>query len=54
MKKPSIKDIYKGIRKPMPPPAKAEPDRRAELESEEAKREIDRYKRRRKGKEDDG
>ena len=53
MKKPSIKDIYRGIRKPMPPPGKAEHDRRAELETEEAKREIERYPRRRKGKEEE-
>ena len=44
MKKPDLKEIYKGIRKPMAPPGKAEPDRRAELEREEAEREMERHK----------
>jgi hypothetical protein len=44
MKKPSLKEVYKGIRKPMAPPTKAERDRRAGLEGEEAKREMERHK----------
>ena len=43
MKKPSLKDVYKGIRKPMAPPTRAERDRRAELEREEARREMERH-----------
>lgn len=43
MKKPNLKEIYKGIRKPMAPPTKAERDRRAELEDEEARREMERH-----------
>ena len=43
MKKPNLKEIYKGIRKPMAPPTKAERDRRTELEDEEARREMERH-----------
>jgi hypothetical protein len=46
MKKPDLKEVYKGIRKPMAPPTKAERDRRAELDREEAEREMERHKRR--------
>ena len=44
MKKPDLKEVYKGIRKPMAPPTKAERDRSAELERQEAEREIERHK----------
>jgi hypothetical protein len=32
---------YRRIRKPMPPPERIEPDKRRELEDEEARREIE-------------
>ena len=32
---------YRRIRKPMPPPGRVVPDRRRELEDEEARREIE-------------
>lgn len=44
MKKPEQKEVYKGIRKPMAPPTKAERDRRAELERQEAEREMESHK----------
>jgi hypothetical protein len=33
--------VYRVIRKPMPPPEKVVPDKRRELEDEEARREIE-------------
>jgi hypothetical protein len=33
--------VYRRIRKPMPPPEKVVPDKRRELEDEEARREIE-------------
>jgi hypothetical protein len=32
---------YRGIRKPMPPPERIVPDKRRELEDEEARRQIE-------------
>jgi len=34
-------DLYRRIRKPMPPPERIVPDKRRELEDEEARREIE-------------
>jgi hypothetical protein len=48
MKRHGLRDIYKGIRKPMAPPTRAERDRREELEREDTRREIDRYEGRKK------
>jgi hypothetical protein len=33
--------VYRRIRKPMPPPARIVPDKRRELEDDEARREIE-------------
>ena len=44
---PNLKDIYKSLRKPMPPPGRTERDRRDELERKEASREIQEQERRR-------
>jgi len=33
--------VYRRIRKPMPPPERVVPDKRRELEDEEARREIE-------------
>lgn len=57
MKKPtSMKDLYKGIRKPVPPPTKSERDRRRDLQSRDARKEIEEHtseKRREGAGEDD-
>jgi hypothetical protein len=34
-------DAYRRIRKPMPPPQKVVPDRRRELEEEQAQRDVE-------------
>lgn len=33
-------EVYRSIRKPMPPPEKVVPDKREKIEEEEAKREL--------------
>jgi hypothetical protein len=33
--------VYRRIRKPMPPPERVDPDKRRELDEEEARREIE-------------
>jgi hypothetical protein len=33
--------LYRRIRKPMPPPERVDPDKRPELDEEEARREIE-------------
>jgi hypothetical protein len=40
-KKEDLKSTYAGIRKPMPPPARVEKDRRRSIKDEQSKREID-------------
>jgi len=45
MKKlPDIRDVYKSIRKPVPPPTKAEQDRREKLKRKDARREMEENK----------
>jgi hypothetical protein len=38
---PSAREVYKGVRKPVPPPTRVEPDRREELRRSEDKKEIE-------------
>ena len=46
-----LRDIYKGMRKPTPPPTRVERDERARIQEKRDKREMRSYekKRRRKG-----
>ena len=39
-----IRDIYKGIRKPVAPPTRVERDRRSEIRHREDSREIEKHK----------
>lgn len=49
---PTFKEIYKGIRKPVPPPERVERDKREELDRKGARKEIDEHKGRRPPSED--
>lgn len=49
MKREPVRNLYKGVRKPVPKPTKVERDRRAQIEREEAQREIERERARRRG-----
>lgn len=40
-KRDDLKDLYRKIRKPMPPPAKVEKDRRRTLREEQARRDTE-------------
>lgn len=40
-KRDDLKDLYRRIRKPMPPPAKVERDRRRKIAEEQARREAE-------------
>lgn len=42
-KPPSIKEIYKGIRKPMAPPTVRERDRREDLKREDARKDMEEH-----------
>ncbi|MBU4302543.1 MAG: hypothetical protein L6427_03435 [Actinomycetia bacterium] len=44
MKRRTLRDIYKGIRKPVPPPTRVEPDRREKMKRREDKKEMDRHR----------
>ena len=46
MKRRSFRDIYRGVRKPVPPPTRVEPDKREKMKRREDKKEMDRHKRR--------
>ncbi len=46
MKRKKLRDIYKGIRKPVPPPTRVEPDRRDKIKRSEDRKEMDSHKRR--------
>lgn len=44
MKKESrLRDIYRGIRKPVAPPTRVDKDKREKLKRKEARKEIDRH-----------
>jgi hypothetical protein len=51
MKRKSLRDIYRGVRKPVPPPTTVEPDKREKIKRREDKKEMEKYGRR--GKKDD-
>ena len=40
-RQPRIREVYKGVRKPVPPPTRVEPDRREKLRRGEDKKEIE-------------
>jgi hypothetical protein len=46
-----IRDIYKGLRKPVAPPTRIERDRRSEIRDREDDLEIEKHKGSRKGRE---
>jgi hypothetical protein len=41
---PSLRDVYKGIRKPVAPPTRVERDRRDDIKSREARKGMDGYR----------
>jgi hypothetical protein len=43
---PSIREIYRGVRKPVPPPSKVQSDRREEIRRKEDRKYVDRELRR--------
>jgi len=43
MKRKKLRDIYKGIRKPVPPPTRVEPDKREKIKRREDGKEMDRH-----------
>jgi hypothetical protein len=40
-RQPRIREVYKSVRKPVPPPTRVEPDRREKLRRGEDKKEIE-------------
>ena len=40
----TLREIYKGIRKPVPPPTRVEPDRREKIKRREDRKEMDRHR----------
>ena len=44
MKRKKLRDIYKGIRKSVPPPTRVEPDRREKIKRREDRKEMDRHR----------
>lgn len=54
-RRPGIRDIYKGLRKPVAPPTKVERDRRDEIRDREDSEEIEKHKgsRRSRGRSDE-
>ena len=48
MKRKTLRSIYKGIRKPVPPPTRVEPDKREKIKRREDRKEIDRHQGRRR------
>jgi hypothetical protein len=42
--RPGIRDIYKGLRKPVAPPTRVERDRRSEIRDREDSEEIEKHK----------
>ena len=43
---PRIREVYRGVRKPVPPPTRVEPDRREKLRRNQDKKEIEDQKKR--------
>jgi len=40
-RQPRIREVYKSVRKPVPPPTRVEPDRREKLRRSQDKKEIE-------------
>jgi hypothetical protein len=50
-RRPRIREVYRSVRKPVPPPTRVEPDRREKLRKNRDKKEIeDNLKRGKRGK----